>query len=58
MRAIKEAYGPIDEDALLLSLVARAAVMTAWYPILYPQPNAQRQEKLKKRIEWLERNGS
>jgi hypothetical protein len=33
--------------------VARAAVITAWYPILYPKPNADRQEKLRRRIEWL-----
>lgn len=54
--AILEAYGPLDEGALRLSLVARAAVMTAWYPILYPQPDAERREKLERRIEWLWKN--
>lgn len=53
--AIREAYGPVDETALQQSLIARAAVMTAWYPILYPNPNAERQAKLQRRIEWLER---
>jgi hypothetical protein len=53
--AIREAYGPVNETALNQSLIARAAVMTAWYPILYPNPNAERQVRLKRRIEWLER---
>jgi thiamine kinase-like enzyme len=52
--AIREAYGPVNETALNQSLIARAAVMTAWYPILYPNPNAERQARLKRRIEWLE----
>lgn len=52
--AIREAYGPVDETALQQCLVARAAVITAWYPILYPNPNADRQDKLRRRIEWLE----
>lgn len=51
--AIREAYGPVDEIALQQCLVARAAVITAWYPILYPNPNADRQDKLRRRIEWL-----
>lgn len=52
--AIRDAYGPVDETALQQCLVARAAVITAWYPILYPNPDADRQEKLRRRIEWLE----
>lgn len=52
--AIREAYGPVDETALQQCLVARAAVITAWYPILYPNPDADRQDKLRRRIEWLE----
>ena len=52
--AILDAYGPVNEAALRQSLIARAAVITAWYPILYPNPNADRREKLKRRIEWLE----
>ena len=53
--AYRESGGHIVEDALQQSLIARAAVMTAWYPILYPNPDAERQAKLRRRIEWLER---
>ncbi len=57
VQGICDAYcaagGTIDERALHHSLIARAAVMTAWYPILYPNPNAERQAKLQRRIEWL-----
>lgn len=49
-----DAGGEIDERALRQCLIARAAVITVWYPILYPNPDADRQEKLKRRIEWLE----
>ena len=56
--AILDAYlaagGRIDQRVLQQSLIARAAVMTAWYPILYPNPNAERTTKLQRRIEWLE----
>lgn len=52
--AIMAAYGPVNETALHHSLIGRAAVMTAWYPILYPNPNAERQSRLRKRIAWLE----
>lgn len=55
VQAILDAYGSMNEDALQQSLIARAAVMTAWYPILYPNPDAERQSKLKRRIQWLER---
>ena len=53
--SILEAYGPVDGKALHQSLIGRAAVMTAWYPILYPTPDAVRQSRLQKRIDWLER---
>lgn len=57
VKAILDSYlqagGHIDEHALRQSLIARAAVMTAWYPILYPNPNAERREKLQRRIDWL-----
>ena len=52
--AYREADGRISDQALQQCLIARAAVMTAWYPILYPNPNAERQEKLRRRLEWLE----
>ena len=48
-----EAGGVIDEETLQHSLIARAAVITTWYPILYPNPNEDRREKLQRRIEWL-----
>ena len=49
-----EAGGTIDDQALHHSLIARAAVMTAWYPILYPNPNEERQTRLQRRIDWLQ----
>jgi len=52
--AIGEAYGPVDEKALQQCLVARAAVITGWYPILYPAPTGDRQKKLRRRLAWLE----
>lgn len=52
--AIREAYGPVNDKALSQCLIARAAVITAWYPILYPSPNEDRQQKLRRRITWLE----
>jgi hypothetical protein len=55
VNAILASYGSVNETALQLSLIARAAVMTAWYPILYPNPNAERHAKLQRRIEWLEK---
>jgi len=53
--AILDAYGPVNPHALQQSLIAGAAVMTAWYPILYPHPNEERRSRLRRRIEWLER---
>ncbi|MEK7951005.1 aminoglycoside phosphotransferase family protein [Luteolibacter soli] len=57
---ILEAYqeaarGPIDRTALWQSMIARAAVMSAWYPVLYPDPSPERREKLKFRLDWLGR---
>ena len=52
------AAGAIDARALHHSLIARAAVMTAWYPILYPNPDKERQAKLQRRIEWLRDQGA
>jgi hypothetical protein len=45
--------GQINLAALQQSLIARAAVVTAWYPILYPSPNEDRRAKLQSRLEWL-----
>jgi hypothetical protein len=52
--AYRKAGGPIDPTALHHSLIARAAVMSAWYPVLYPDASPERQEKLRKRLKWLE----
>lgn len=52
--AIRAAYGPVNDVALHHCLIARAAVMSAWYPILYPNPGAERQAKLQHRLDWLE----
>jgi hypothetical protein len=49
----REAGGAFDETLLEQCLIARAAVMCAWYPILYPQPDAARQAKLRHRLDWL-----
>lgn len=51
--AYQQAGGNIDPDALRHSLVARAAVMSAWYPILYPDPSPERRRKLQFRLDWL-----
>lgn len=56
VRTILDAYGSVNESVLQQSMIARAAVITVWYPILYPDPNADRRDKLKRRIEWLESN--
>jgi hypothetical protein len=45
--------GEIDQAALHHSQIARAAVMSAWYPILYPEPTPERREKLRFRLDWL-----
>jgi hypothetical protein len=55
VQAILDAYGPVNDEALNQSLIGRAAVMTAWYPILYPNPNEERRRRLRTRIEWLEK---
>lgn len=51
--AYRAAGGTIDAVALEHCLVARAAVMSAWYPVLYPDPSPERVEKLERRIAWL-----
>ncbi len=55
--AYRGAGGRIDEAALHHSLIARAAVMSAWYPILYPDPSPERVEKLRLRLDWLAGHG-
>ena len=53
LEAYQRAGGSIDETALHHSLIARAAVMSAWYPVLYPNPSEERQSKLRFRLDWL-----
>ncbi|RYF11760.1 MAG: hypothetical protein EOO40_02665, partial [Deltaproteobacteria bacterium] len=53
----RKAGGSINEEAMHHCLVARAAVVCAWYPILYPNPDADRVEKLRFRLDWLENAG-
>ncbi|MES2475543.1 MAG: aminoglycoside phosphotransferase family protein [Verrucomicrobiota bacterium] len=50
----RQAGGDFNPDALRQCLIARAAVMSIWYPVLYPNPSEERQDKLKRRLEWLE----
>jgi len=57
LAAYVEAGGKINVDALHHCMIARAAVMSAWYPILYPEPNEDRQAKLARRLQWLEEMG-
>lgn len=54
LHAYRQAGGRIDPEALHHSLIARAAVMSAWYPILYPNPSQERKAKLEWRLKWLE----
>jgi hypothetical protein len=49
----RKAGGEFAETLLEHCLIARAAVMCAWYPILYPQPDATRRAKLRHRLDWL-----
>lgn len=49
------AGGKVNEEALWQCLIARAAVMSAWYPILYPKPDESRRRKLAFRLRWLEK---
>lgn len=53
MDGYRQDGGVIDPQAFAQCLVARAAVVTAWYPLLYPNPNADRQDKMLRRLQWL-----
>lgn len=53
LKSYQEAGGRYDASVLDQCLIARAAVMSAWYPILYPSPSEERVRKLMQRIEWL-----
>lgn len=51
--AYRDAGGRVDDALLEQCMTARAAVMTAWYPILYPDPDEERRMRLRRRLEWL-----
>lgn len=51
--AYRHAGGNFEPLVLEQCLIARAAVMSAWYPVLYPNPDAERAEKLRFRLDWL-----
>lgn len=53
LSAYTNAGGFINPVFLQHSLIARAVVMTVWYPILYPNPTPDRQVKLQRRLDWL-----
>ncbi len=54
LHAYQKSGGHFDPTALNQSLVGRAAVMSVWYPILYPNAGPERLAKLKHRLQWLE----
>ncbi len=56
LNAYLKAGGRIHPIALRYSMIGRAAVMSAWYPILYPNPSPERQAKLQFRLDWLVQN--
>ncbi len=57
LESYRQAGGHIDPTALHHSLIARAAVISAWYPVLYPDPSPERRIKLQRRLDWLDSTG-
>lgn len=53
LSAYRNSGGAIDDTVLDQCLVARAAVMSIWYPVLYPNPTPERSAKLQRRLAWL-----
>lgn len=53
LQAYTDSGGSVSQAILDRCLTARAAVMSAWYPVLYPEPDASRREKLAQRLAWL-----
>lgn len=49
----QEAGGSMDRSLLETCYTARAAVMSAWYPVLYPGGGEERMRKLQMRMAWL-----
>ena len=56
LAAYRNSGGRIDPHALHQCLIAGAAVMSAWYPVLYPDPSPERKSKLQARLDWLASN--
>ena len=56
LSAYRAEGGEVNTEALDHCMVARAAVMSAWYPILYPDPSSGRRAKLQSRLDWLARS--
>ncbi len=54
LRSYQKSGGLVDSEALRHSMIARAAVMCIWYPVLYPEPSMERRQKLQFRLDWLE----
>lgn len=54
LAAYQHTGGSFDPSALDHCLIARAAVMSAWYPLLYPASDPERARKLQFRLDWLE----
>jgi hypothetical protein len=54
----REAGGHVDAALLEACMTARAAVMTAWYPLLYPEPDEERRRRLALRLAWLEQRSA
>lgn len=53
LQAYVQAGGSVNHETLRQCCIARAAVICAWYPILYPNANVERKSKLDARMEWL-----
>jgi Phosphotransferase enzyme family len=53
LQSYLQAGGRIDPEALRQCCIARAAVICAWYPILYPNARGERKGKLDARMQWL-----
>lgn len=45
--------GSIRPELMEACFEARAAVISIWYPVLYPHPDPARREKLTSRLRWL-----
>ncbi|MBK1883279.1 aminoglycoside phosphotransferase family protein [Luteolibacter pohnpeiensis] len=58
LTSYEKSGGTIDPMVLQHCLIARAAVMSIWYPVLYPDLTPERKAKLQRRLDWLHQNRS